>query len=417
MLYAETTATRKIARLSKRYRAVQGGTSASKTISILLILIAQAQTDYDCTQCNTHGCQDRTHTKSWVMKPTLTSIVSESFPHLSRGAIRDFLNIMQGHNYYREDLWNRTNYIYTFETGSKIEFFSVDSPDKTRGPRRDRLFMNECNNIPFEAFNQLEVRTREQVWLDWNPTNEFWFYTEILNNPELSVDLDHIIITYRDNEALEESIVKSIEARRMNKNWWLVYGEGQLGEVEGKIYKGWKSINDIPHEARLVSRGIDFGFSNDPTAIVDIYYYNGGYILDERLHRKGMHNSDIATFLNNLDKPETVVIADSAEPKSIAEIAMHGVPIIPATKGQGSVNAGIDFVQQQQISYTATSPNLKKAYNNYLWQTDRDGKIINKPDHYLSDQMDAVRYGMETIRPHDEEEDAQPFAGVSSLIY
>lgn len=392
MPFAQTTATGKIARIPNRIKAIQGGTSASKTISILLILIAKAQTD---------------------KRPKLTSVVAESIPHLKRGAFRDFRNIMQEHNYWHDSDWSVQDFTYTFETGSKIEFFSVDSPDKLRGARRDRLFMNECNNAPLEAFNQLEVRTREEIYLDWNPTNEFWFYTDILTNDLM--DVGHIIITYKDNEALESTIVSSIESRRNNKGWWQVYGEGQLGEVDGKIYSDWKlDLEEIPHEARLERYGLDFGFSNDPCAIVAIYAYNGGYIIDEILHRKGYLNSDISALLSNL--PKALICADSAEPKSIEELQIHGLSVIGAAKGQGSVKAGIDYVQTQRITLTKRSVNIKKAYNNYLWKVDKNGVILNEPDHYLSDQMDAIRYGLESLRPRVEDEDPL-VADIMSLIY
>jgi len=188
----------------------------------------------------------------------MTSVVSESFPHLRRGVMRDFLSIMQGHGYYKESLWNRTDCIYTFETGSKIEFFSSDNGDKLRGARRDRLFVNEANNIPFDAFEQLEVRTKDFIFLDWNPTNEFYFYTELLGKRD---DIEHITLTYLDNEALSPEIVASIEQRKNRKGWWTVYGLGQLGDVEGKIYKDWEIVDKVPHEARLERRGLDFGYS------------------------------------------------------------------------------------------------------------------------------------------------------------
>lgn len=379
-MYKQTTATKKILKLTKRIRAVAGGTSASKSVSILLYLIAMAQSD---------------------KTPTLTSIVSESFPHLKRGVMRDFLLIMQEHNYYKDDRWNRSDFTYTFETGSKIEFFSADQPDKVRGPRRDRLFINEANNIPYNAFDQLEVRTKQFIFLDWNPTNEFWYYSEVANRD----DVDFITLTYKDNEALDTEIVKSIEQRKNNKQWWRVYGEGKLGEVEGKIYTNWKIIDEIPHEARLERRGLDFGYSNDPTALIDIYKYNNGYILDEQLCRKGMHNKQIADLILNLPQPNTIVVADSAEPKSIDEIASYGVPIIGAIKGQGSVSQGIDFVQQQQISMTKRSINLIKAYRNYMWEVDKDGKILNKPSHLWSDTMDAVRYGLSSFQPTEQDDE------------
>lgn len=371
MLFSQTTATEKILSLNKRIRAICGGTSASKTISILLFLIAKAQSD---------------------KKPTLTSVVSESIPHLKRGAIRDFKNILQGHNYWNDKNWNATDSIYTFETGSQIEFFSADNGDKLRGGRRDRLFINEANNVAKDAYDQLEVRTKEFVFIDWNPTNEFWFYTDIkdLDN------VDFITLTYKDNEALSDEIVSAIEARKGNKQWWQVYGLGQLGEVEGKIYKDWAIIDEIPHEARLERYGMDFGYSNDPTAVVAIYKYNGGFILDEITYQKGLSNKQIADILKNIER--SLVIADSAEPKSIDEIKSYGINILPCVKGKDSINQGIQFVQEQRISITKRSLNIIREYRNYLWQTDKNGKIINVPEAGFDHSMDAIRYGMDNFR-------------------
>jgi len=373
MLFSQTTATTKIANLKQRIRACAGGTSASKTISILLYLIALAQSD---------------------KKKTLTSVVAESIPHLKRGAIRDFKNIMQSHGYWNDRDWNATDSIYTFETGSQIEFFSTDNGDKLRGARRDRLFINEANNTTLDAFNQLEVRTKEFCFLDWNPTNEFYFYTDILPNRN---DVDFITLTYKDNEALDDNIVQAIEARKNNKNWWQVYGLGQLGEVEGKIYKDWQIIDSIPHEARLERYGLDFGYSNDPTSIVAIYKYNGGFILDEITHQKGLSNKQISDILINI--PRALVVADSAEPKSIDEIRSYGINIIPAQKGPGSINQGIQYVQDQRISVTKQSINVIKEYRNYLWQTDKNGKILNVPDVGFDHSMDAIRYGLDSYKP------------------
>lgn len=365
-MFQRTTAFDRIAAMRSRIRAVQGGTSASKTISILLYLIARAQGDD---------------------VPTLTSVVSESVPHLKRGAIRDFKNIMQAHGYWADDLWNATDSIYTFETGSQMEFFSSDNGDKLRGARRDRLFINEANNVTFDAFEQLEVRTRQFVFIDWNPTNEFWFYTDVA---PLRSDVEHIVLTYLDNEALGPEIVASIEQRRGRKGWWQVYGLGQLGEVEGKIYTDWRIVDEIPHEARLVRRGLDFGYSNDPAVAVDVYQYNGGYIVDEIFHAKGMGNKAIADALLNL--PQVLTIADSSEPKSIDELRSYGLTVIGSTKGPGSVKQGISFVQEKRISVTKSSYNVIRCYRNYLWKTDRNGKVINEPEHEFSDPMDAIRY-------------------------
>jgi len=274
-----------------------------------------------------------------------------------------------------------------------MEFFSADQPDKVRGPRRDRLFINEANNIPFDAFDQLEVRTLDFVFLDWNPTNEFWFYTDILTKRD---DIEHITLTYKDNEALDPQIVRSIEQRKENKRWWKVYGEGQLGVSDERIFKDWAIIDAIPHEARLERYGLDFGYTNDPTAIVAVYKYNGGLILDEVSFTKGLSNKQIADILNTQSK--ALVMADSAEPKSIDELRSYGINIQGAKKGSGSVNHGIQYIQEQRISITKHSLNIIKEYRNYLWMTDRDGKITNEPESGFDHSMDALRYALSTYK-------------------
>lgn len=405
MLFSATTATKKVIGLNKRIRLLAGGTSASKTISVLLYLIAKCQTD---------------------KTPTLTSIVSESFPHLKRGAMRDFLNILQAHNYYDDARWNKSDYTYTFETGSKIEFFSADMPSKVRGPRRDRLFCNEVNNIAKESWEQLLLRTREFAIADWNPTTDFFMYEDYGLHDEHDVpyaddaDTDFLILTYKDNESLEPAIVGEIEKRQINKQWFRVYGEGKRGEVEGKIFKGWKIIENIPHEARLERRGLDFGYTNDPTVIVNIYYYNGGYILDEVVYRTGMLNKDIGDMLLAQTNPSTLTIADSAEKKSIDEIAMRGIPIIGVVKRPGYVrrnseNSLIDWVQTQQISITKRSTNLIKSYRNFMWQTDKEGNFTNEYDHFWSDGMMATIYGLSNFQPQPESKEVVTSGNITSL--
>lgn len=405
MQFSATTATKKVIGLNKRIRLLAGGTSASKTISVLLYLIAKSQTD---------------------KTPTLTSIVSESFPHLKRGAMRDFLNILQAHNYYDDTRWNKSDYTYTFETGSKIEFFSADMPSKVRGPRRDRLFCNEVNNIAKESWEQLLLRTREFAIADWNPTTDFFMYEDYGLHDEHDVpyaddaDTDFLILTYKDNESLEPAIVGEIEKRQINKQWFRVYGEGKRGEVEGKIFKGWKIIEDIPHEARLERRGLDFGYSNDPTVIVNIYYYNGGYILDEVVYRTGMLNKDIGDMLLAQTNPSTLTIADSAEKKSIDEIAMRGIPMIgvikrPGYVRRGSENSLIDWVQTQQVSITKRSTNLIKSYRNFMWQTDKEGNFTNEYDHFWSDGMMATIYGLSNFQPQPESKEVVTSGNITSL--
>jgi len=374
MEFLITTATHKIIKLKKRIRIIQGGTSAGKTISILCYLIHLAQSD---------------------KVKTLTSVVSESIPHLKRGCIRDFKNILQVQGYWKDSLWNATDSIYTFETGSQIEFFSADNADKLRGGRRDRLFLNEANNMTFNSFEQLEVRTKEFIFIDYNPTNEFWVFTEVIGKRS---DYEMLILTYKDNEALSKEIIDSIEQRRNRSGWWKVYGEGQLGEIEGLIYTGWRMIDEIPHEARLERTWLDFGYTNDESAIGRVYYHNGGWILEELLYKKGMSNKMLADFLNSLEKPQTIIIADSAEPKSIDELRSYGLSVLPCTKGKDSVNSGIQLVQDQPISATRRSYNIWKEQRNYMWLVDKNGKVLNVEDPSCSNHhMSGIRYALSTL--------------------
>lgn len=389
-MFTATTSTHKLLKLKKRIRLTAGGTSAGKTISILQILIDDAQSD---------------------TVPTLTSVVSESFPHLRKGAIRDFLNIIQSHGYYKDERWSKSDFTYTFESGSQIEFFSADQPSKVRGPRRDRLFVNEANNVHAEAWEQLLLRTREYAFADWNPVTDFYLYedyglTDVGHIGASDPDTDFIILTYKDNESLEGAIVNEIEKRRINKAWFDVYGKGIRGEVEGKVFTDWAIVDEVPHEARLVIRGLDFGYAQDPTALCDIYFYNGGYIIDELIYRKGMLNNQIADVILNQRDPNVLTIADSAEPKSIAEMQSYGVSIIGVEKvgaaGDSFTNAAIKHVQGQRMSITKRSTNFIKSYRNFMWQTDKEGKILPKYDHFESDGMMSVIYGMQHSKPRKE---------------
>ena len=371
-MYQATTALRRIQKLNKRLRIIQGGSSAGKTIATLLILIDRAQRE----------------------KGKLISVVSETMPHLKRGAIRDFLSIMEEHGYYKDDRWNRSDFIYTFETGCRIEFFSADSADKVRGPRRDILFINECNNVSFETYTQLAIRTNETIYLDYNPVVEFWVQDEIINK---GAEHDFLILTYKDNEGLPQTIVDELESRRGNTAWARVYLDGLVGELEGRVYKGWQIIDEIPHEARLERHALDFGFDPDPAVIVDIYFYNGGYILDEVLYQKGLHNSDLAKALKNL--PPKLTIADSAEPKSISEIAQYGVSIVPTPKGKDSKKWGIQVMQDQQISITKRSVNGIDEYRKYMLEQDKEGRFIPGETIGHDDFLDAARYGICSLAP------------------
>ena len=392
--YQDTQATQKVFALTKRIRVVCGGTSASKTISILIWLIDYAQSN----------------------KNKKIDVMSESYPHLEDGAIADFKRIMIDRVYWKDSRWNDTKHTYTFETGSVIKFISIDKLGKAHGPRRDVLFINEANNIQYNIYEQLEVRTKEVIWLDFNPTFEFWYYTEIKAK---GIDHDFVTLTYLDClNVLDPRIVASIESKKINKNWWLVYGLGQLGEIEGRIYTGWNvELEQVPFEARLERYGLDFGYTIDPTVIIAVYYYNGGYILDEITYQKGLSNKAIADILLNL--PKALVVADSAEPKSIDEIYNYGVNIIGANKGPGSVYQGIQYVQDQKISVTSRSIRTIKAYRNYMFAKDKNENFINEPDdtvHEWSNPMDAIRYAMESLRPSDSEKTEEAREAVKTVM-
>lgn len=393
--FSDTTATRKVFELKKRIRAVAGGTSASKTISILIWLI-----DY----CQTPQSREK-----------LATVGSETLPHLKKGAMLDFEMIMKDRGYWNDDRWNISASTYTFETGNKLEFASFDTYGKAHGPRRDVLFLNEANNLSYNIVDQLIARTREIVWLDWNPSSEFWFYTEMLPFRD---DIDFITLTYKDNEALDEVTIKEIESHKNNKNWWTVYGMGQLGTLESQIYKDWVQIDTVPEEAKLERRGLDFGYTVDPTVIEDLYSWNGAFIFDELVYMKGLSNRAIADII--LSQPERVLtIADSSEPKSIDEIASYGVNIIGAQKGAGSVYQGIQFLQDKKIFITKRSVKTIKAQRNYNFFVDKDGKITNDPDdsvHEWSNPMDACRYALDSFRPRKIHKPQTDFGGVKPML-
>lgn len=370
-MFGKTSTYYKIKRLNKRIRIVQGGTSAGKTIAILLILLEYATKNPD----------------------KIITIASINLPHLKRGALRDFKNILTANNYwqYYRIKENKSDYTFTLFNGTMFEFVSLDD-DKARGPRRDVLFINEANLIREDAFNQLEVRTREFIYLDYNPTAEYWAH-ELVGRD----DVDFVIVTYKDNEALEDSIIASIERRRSNKNWWKVYGEGQIGELEGLVFHGWQSIDEIPEHAELIGYGLDFGFTNDPTALVCVYREADGYILDEKLYSTGLFNKDISKVIHREGLAGVLGIADSAAPKDIAELVELGCTVKGVTKTSGDAKQtyrqwSVNKMSELNIKYTKNSTNLQKEYLRYMWATDRSGKSLNVPQDGDDHALDAARY-------------------------
>ena len=372
-MFQTTTAIKKLHALKKRKKVIQGGTSAGKTFGILPILIDRC-----------------------IRTPYLeTSVVSESIPHLRRGAMKDFLKIMIETGRYRDAQWNRSALKYTFTNGSYIEFFSVEQPDKLRGARRNVLYCNEANNIPFEAIQQLAIRTSGDIWIDFNPTANFWAHKEVANQP----DADFITLTYLDNEALPQTIVDDIEQAKEKaktseywSNWWKVYGLGQIGSLEGVCIKEWQEIK-LPLEARLLCYGMDFGYSNDPTTLIALYKYNDAYIFDEVIYQKKLLNSDTSNLFKAHDI-NAIVYADSAEPKSIAELRTLGHKVLPCTKGKDSIVYGINLINQNKIYVTSRSKNLIKELQSYTWMKDREGNTINKPIDAFNHCIDAARYAI-----------------------
>ena len=374
MSFKYTTAIKRIRRMTARKKVIQGGTSAGKTYAILAVLIdiaAKAKTEI--------------------------SVVSESIPHLRRGAMKDFVKVMQWTNRWRDEGWNKTLLTYTFANGSTIEFFSADQEAKLRGARRQVLYINEANNIEFEAYHQLAIRTSEAIYIDFNPVSEFWAHTEVLAEQ----DSELIVLTYRDNEALPTTIRDDIEAAQVKAatstywaNWWKVYGLGEVGSLQGVVFDDWQQVDGIDFaNDKLVAIGMDWGFTNDPTAVVAVYKRGGAILVHELMYSSGLTNQDIADHFRKLGIGRSwPIIADSSEPKSIEEVHRLGFNIQRADNGPDSIRNSIDILKRQPLLVTRESTNLIKELRNYTWDTDKTGASLNEPIDRYNHAIDAVRY-------------------------
>lgn len=361
------------------YRGVdsRGGTRSTKTYSALQFLVFLA-VGLACKK--------------------IISVVSETLPHLKKGAIRDFERILQDEHIIsgslRDDArWNATDCFFQFANGTIIEFFSADAPGKVHGPSRDILFINEGQNIRWETANQLMIRTREFVIVDYNPTHEFWAHTELESDPRFK----QIISTYKDNRFLTQAQIEDIEKGKKNANWWRVYGLGLTGQLEGVIYQ-FEQIDRMPDSPGLVRiGGLDYGFTNSKTAGVDILadVRRKKLYLDEMFYGSGMHNFDIIASLNahGFPKKGPRLYADCAEPKANSEIKLAGFNVWPSDKGK-EITFQISFIQGWEIYVTKTSTNIIHEFRNYLWDTDRDGNRLNHPIKDYDHAMDAFRYGV-----------------------
>mgnify|MGYP005992718573 CR=1 FL=1 len=371
----KTTAQVKISKLKNRYRVVQGGTSASKTFSIIPMLIHYA-----------------------VSKPNSEiSIVAETFPHLRRGAFKDFQKIMKMIGYWKPECMNKSEYKYSCSNGSYREFFSADKAERQLGARRDVLFVNEAKSIKWETFHQLSVRTKRFIYIDYNPTEQFWAHTEIIDTDEA----DFLILTYKDNEAVDDSIVKEIEkAKEKAKtseywaNWWRVFGLGETGVVEGLIFRDWKQVDRIPNEAKLLGYGMDFGF-NDSTALIAAYLYNNQYYFDEVFYLNEVTPLDMHQVMQQKNVSRShYIYSDESSPMIIKDLKRKGWKSIPAAKGKDSIVFGINKLQEQTFHITKNSTNIVKELRNYVWDTDRSGQRLDKPIDNFNHSIDAMRYFM-----------------------
>lgn len=361
---------RNIAAYNKKYRYIvnKGSTRSSKTYSLLQLLYLIAK---------------------FSKKSIIISIVSESIPHLKKGCIRDFKEILQKEGDWDENNWNATDYIYRVNN-SIIEFFSADSSGKVHGPSRDILYVNECINIEYEVYRQLAIKTTETIFLDCNPNFEFWLDEKVISQ-EKEAALIHS--TYKDNEYLTDAQVKEIESNKQDANWWRVYGEGKTGNLRGTVIQNWKIVNSLPDTYKQRWIGIDFGFTNDPTAIVDIRLSEGKLWIDEILYERGCDNIYISKTLKECDiDNNTSIIADSAEPKSIQEIRSFGFRIEAAQKGRDSINNGIEILNRYEKNITKRSTNIINEYRNYRWQMDAFGEPTNTPIDRYNHAIDAQRY-------------------------
>ena len=356
----------KLLKAKSRIIISQGGTSSSKTYSTLQLLYLIA----------------------FKKQGTHISVVSETLPHLKRGAMRDFFKIIKEDNLYHEKYHNKTQNIYNIGS-SIIEFFPADSGEKVRGARRDYLFINECDNITFETFNQLEVRTKHQIYLDYNPSHEFWVH-ENLMRPE--VDYTFIKSTYRDNPYLDANIIKSIESRKFtDPQWWRVFGEGELGYSESIIFNHWKQTKTIPDGN--IAYGLDFGY-NHPTALVKVTENDNKFFAEQLIFESHLTNQQLIEKLKQLNiNRNAEIFADYSRPEQIREIYLAGFNIKDANK---DVKKGIDSVKSKELYIHENSIDLIKELRTYSWKKDRNEKLIDEPVKINDDLCDALRYCIHT---------------------
>lgn len=357
-----------------RYIDSRGGARSSKTISALQLLSLLAMND---------------------KQPTVTSVVSENLPHLKRGAVRDFRMVLEDMERWDESAWNKSECIYTFPSGSILEFFGADVPAKLQGPARDRLFINEANRVEWEAARQLMVRTSGLVIYDYNPSAPFWGTDEIPKRDRYAL----VHSTYLDNEYLPDEVRREIEANKGTGNWWRVYGLGLIGQVEGQVFD-FKIVDEMPEPLGFIETwGMDFGFTNDPTTLIRCLVHTGRREIyaDQLLWQTGMTNPDIAHALQDLGikRPGSgpTVWADCAEPKSIAEVSGYGLNVKGCDKST-RIREQLQSLQAWTVYVTRRSADLLNEGRKYLYKQRPDGTYTNEPIEFFNHGIDALRYAV-----------------------
>ena len=326
-------------------------------------------------------------------KPLVISCVAATLPMVKRGMQRDFKQMLLAENEWNEDSFNKSEGTYTYPNGCMIEFFGVDNASKVHGSARDILFVNEAQTIPREIFRQLDIRTRKKVIIDFNPVRKFWGETEFVGDRYLTIHS-----TYKDNPYLSEEQVSAIEKNQNDANWWRVYGEGETGGVEGNVYPEYEVIEDMPETFTGRCLGLDFGFVNDPTAIVDLRFEGWDLYVDLLCYETGLLNANIAEYLTVNGINRIVTVCDNAEQKSIVELQQKRVKAMPCIKGRGSVAGGIAQVKQFKMHVTRRSVKMLDELDNYKWIKDESSDTYtNEPIDDWNHALDAMRYGVDYL--------------------
>ena len=352
--------------------ASKGGTRSSKTWSTLQLL------HIVCVNSE---------------KPLVISCVAATLPMVKRGMMRDFKQMLITEGVWDENAFNKSECTYTYPNGCIIEFFGVDNASKVHGSARDILFVNEAQTIPREIFRQLDIRTRKKVVIDFNPVRKFWGETEFVGDRYITIHS-----TYKDNPYLSKEQIGAIEKNKGDANWWRIYGEGETGGVEGNVYPSYEVIEDMPETFTGRCLGLDFGFVNDPTAIVDIRFQGWDLYVDLLCYETGLLNANIADYLTSNMLHRLITVCDNAEQKSIVELQQKRIKAIPCVKGRGSVAGGIAQVKQFKLHVTKRSVKLLDELDNYKFIKDEaTDTYTNETIDAWNHALDALRYGVDYL--------------------